>query len=203
MASIKHIPCGPCHERIANIKAEFWCYNCDEALCSTSSSRHKISQSSRDHKTIHIKSYKPSIKAIKTECNKHGQQLNLYCLNHLMPCCDDCIPSSHSKCTGIKHLASIVEETKMEKSKQHLEKDINSILDILNKMLINKSGNIKRGEQQCDSVKDRIVEFRNEINEHLDNLEKKLCKEAETILNKEKSKASDLILNLKGKKRTT
>ncbi|CAC5423273.1 unnamed protein product [Mytilus coruscus] len=200
MASSKHIPCGPCHERIANTKAEFWCYNCDEGLCSTCSSHHKRSKSSRDHKTIDIKSYKPFKKAIKTECDKHGQQLNLYCPSHLMPCCEECIPTSHSKCTGIKSLATIVQKTKMEKSKESLDKDINSILDILNRIKTNKSGKIKRGEQQCNSIKGRIAKFRKKINEHLDELEKKLCQETNTVLNKEKSKASDLITELEKKK---
>ncbi|XP_071131836.1 tripartite motif-containing protein 66-like [Mytilus edulis] len=187
MASIKRVPCGPCHERIANKKAEIWCYNCNEGLCSTCSSQHKISKSSRGHKTNDIKSYKPSIRAINTECDKHGQQLNLYCPGNLMPCCDECILTCHSNCTGIKSLASVVEETKMEKSKKPLEKNINSILDILNKIETNKIGNVKRGDQQCYSIRGRIAEFRNKINEHLDKLEKKLCQEAETVLNKEKS----------------
>ncbi|CAG2236934.1 unnamed protein product [Mytilus edulis] len=34
---------------------------------------------------------------IKTECDKHGKQLNSYCPRHLMPCCDECKSTSHSK----------------------------------------------------------------------------------------------------------
>ncbi|VDI46501.1 Hypothetical predicted protein [Mytilus galloprovincialis] len=131
MASSKPIPCGPCIEGKVNTKADIWCYNCDEGLCSTCSGHHKRSKLSRDHKIIDIKNYKPSVQAIRTECDKHGQQLNLYCPSHLMPCCDECISISHSKCTGIKSLASIVEKTKIEKSKESIEKDINSILQLL------------------------------------------------------------------------
>ncbi|CAC5423271.1 unnamed protein product [Mytilus coruscus] len=200
MTSSKPIPCVPCHYGEVNTKAEFWCYNCDEGLCLTCSGHHKRSMLSHHHKTIDIKSYKLSNQAIKTECDKHGQQLNLYCPGHLMPCCEECIPTSHSKCSGIKRLASVVEETKMEKSKESLDKDINSILDILNKIVTNKSENIKRGEQQCDSIKGRVIKFRKKINEHLDILEKKLCQETDTILNKEKSNASDLINEIEAKR---
>ncbi|XP_071178687.1 uncharacterized protein [Mytilus edulis] len=196
MASSKPIPCGPCIAGKVNTKADIWCYNCDEGLCSACSGHHKRSKLSRDHKIIDIKNYKPSVQAIRTECDKHGQQLNLYCQSHLMPCCDECISISHSKCTGIKSLASIVEKTKIEKSKESVEKDINSVLQLLGKIVNNKSQNIKRGEQEYKSIKKFIVKIRNEIDKHLTHLEKKICNEADTILNEEKSKATDLIAEI-------
>ncbi|CAG2193200.1 unnamed protein product [Mytilus edulis] len=100
MASSKPIPCGPCKEGKVNTQADIWCYNCDEGLCSTCSSHHKRIKSSRDHKTIDIQtytSYKPPTGLIKSECEAHSQQFNLYCPSHLMPCCDECISTSHSK----------------------------------------------------------------------------------------------------------
>ncbi|XP_071170996.1 uncharacterized protein [Mytilus edulis] len=200
MASSKPLPCGPCQEGKVNTKADIWCYNCDEGLCSTCSGHHKRSKSSRDHKTIDIKSYKPSVQAISTECDKHGQQINLYCPSHLMPCCDECISTSHSKCTGIKSLANVVEKTKIQKSKESVEKDINSILHLLNKMVNNKSTNLQTGEQQCEGIKKSIVKIRKEINKYLDCLEEKLCKETDNLWDKETSTARDYISEVNGKK---
>ncbi|XP_071178734.1 repetitive organellar protein-like [Mytilus edulis] len=201
MASSKPIPCRPCIEVKVNTKADIWCYNCDEGLCSTCSGHHKRSKGTRDHKIIGIKSYKPSVQVIETQCDKHGQQLNLYCPSHLMPCCDQCISRSHSKCTGIKSLASVVEKTKIEKSKESVEKEINSILQLLGKIVNDKSQNIKRGEQEYESIKEFIVKIRNEIDKHLIHLEKKICNEADTILNEEKSKATDLITEIEEKQK--
>ncbi|CAG2192819.1 unnamed protein product [Mytilus edulis] len=201
MASSKPIPCGPCQEGKVNTKADIWCYNCEEGLCSTCSSHHKRFKGTRDHKTIDIKSYKPSIKAINTECDKHGQQLNLYCPSHLMPCCDECISTSHSKCTGIKSLASVVEKTKIEKSTQSVQKQIDSIKHFLDKLINNKSKNIKRCEKENDNIKELIFKIRKDINKHLTHLEKKLCNEADTIWNQEKSKAKDLITEIEGKQK--
>ncbi|CAC5385515.1 TRIM2_3 [Mytilus coruscus] len=200
MASRKPISCGPCQEGKVNTKANIWCYNCDEGLCSICSGHHKRSKASHDHNTIDIKSYKPSIQAIKTECDKHGQQLNLYYSSHLMPCCKECISTSHSKCTGIKGLAIVVEKTKIEKSKESLDKDINSILHLLDKMVNNKSANIKTGEQQRETIKKSIVKIRNEINKHLDQLEKKLQQEADNLWDQEKAKAIEFITEIEGKK---
>ncbi|XP_063418752.1 uncharacterized protein LOC134701534 [Mytilus trossulus] len=201
MASSKPIPCGPCIEGKVNTKADIWCYNCDEGLCSTCSGHHKRSKGTRDHKTIDIKNYNPSVQTIKTECEKHDQQLTLYCPSHLMPCCDECISNTHLKCTGIKNLASIVEKTKIEKSKESVEKEINSILQLLGKIVNNKSQNIKRGEHEYESIKEFIVKIRNEIDEHLTHLEKKIYQEADTILNQEKSKATDLIAEIEEKQK--
>ncbi|CAC5401142.1 unnamed protein product [Mytilus coruscus] len=117
-----------------------------------------------------------------------------------MPCCDECIPSSHLQCTGIKILASVVEKTKIEETKESVDKDTNSILHLLDKMVNNKSTNIKTGEQKCEDIKKSIVKIRNQMNKHLDHLEKKLCQEVDIIWNQEKSNATDLITEIKEKK---
>ncbi|XP_076075551.1 uncharacterized protein LOC143046331 [Mytilus galloprovincialis] len=145
-------------------------------------------------------SSKPS-QAIKPECDKHGQDLILYCPCHLMPCCDECISTSHSKCTGIKSLAGVVDKTKIENSKESVETNINSILNLLGTLINNKSKNIKRGENQCASIKQSIKGIRQEINKHLDHLEKKLCQETDIIWNQEKSKATDFISEIEGEKK--
>ncbi|XP_076088178.1 uncharacterized protein LOC143058586 [Mytilus galloprovincialis] len=146
-------------------------------------------------------SQQPPFRSNKTECDTHGQQLRKYCKSHLMPCCDECISKSHSKCSGITSLASIVEKTKIEKSKESVGKDINSILQFLDKMVNNKSENIQRGEKQYQSIKESIREFKMEINKHLDKLEKKLCKEADTIWGQEKSKLTDFIKEIEEQKK--
>ncbi|XP_071142986.1 uncharacterized protein [Mytilus edulis] len=201
MASNKPIPCGPCQEGKVKTEADIWCNNCVEGLCSTCSSHHKRSRGTRNHKTFDIKSYKPSIPAITTECDKHGQQLNLYCPSHLMPCCDECISTSHSKCTGIKSLAGVVEKTKIEISTQSIEKQIDSIKHFLDKLIDSKSINISRGEKENENTKKLITNIRKKINNHLINLEKKLCNEADASLNQEKSKATDLMTEIKGKQK--
>ncbi|XP_076075673.1 uncharacterized protein LOC143046405 [Mytilus galloprovincialis] len=134
------------------------------------------------------------------ECDKHGQDLILYCPSHLLPCCDKCISSSHSKCTGIKSLAGVVEKTKIEKSKENVETDINSILSFLEKLINHKSKNLKTGENNYQGIHKSIKVMRQEINKHLDHLEKKLCQEADTIWNQEKSKANDFLDEIEGKK---
>ncbi|XP_071153894.1 transcription intermediary factor 1-alpha-like [Mytilus edulis] len=204
MASGIPVPCGPCKQGEVNTKADIWCYNCDEGLCSTCSSHHKRIKSSRDHKTIDIQtytSYIPPTSLIKTKCDAHSLQFNVYCPSHLMPCCDECISTSHSQCTGITSLASVVEKTKIEKSKESVEKDINSITYFLDKLINNKSGNLKRGEQQYESIKQSVSKIRNEINAHLDHLEEQLFKETDTIWNLEKSKLTSLIHEIEDKQK--
>ncbi|VDI49949.1 Hypothetical predicted protein [Mytilus galloprovincialis] len=102
---------------------------------------------------------------------------------------------------GIKSLATVVEKTKIDQSKQSLEKQINSINHFLEKLVTNKSKNIAKGEREYESIQDFIANIRKEINSHLSHLEKKLCNEAETVLKEEKSKAMDLITEIEGKQK--
>ncbi|XP_063428489.1 uncharacterized protein LOC134711654 [Mytilus trossulus] len=195
MASSKPIPCGPCEEGKVYTKADIWCNNCDEGLCSTCLSHHKKCKGTRDHKTIDI-NYKPLLQAIKTECDKHDKQLHLYCPSHLIPCCDECISRSHSKCTGIKSLTSVVEKTNVEKSKESVERDIKFISRLFEKNLNKKLSNIKTGEQQCESIKESIFKVRENINKHLDRLEKKIWQEADGLLDYEKSTATSFVTEI-------
>ncbi|CAC5388557.1 unnamed protein product [Mytilus coruscus] len=201
MASSTSVPCGPCKRRTANTKADTWCFNCHEGLCSTCSGQHKRFKPTGDHKTIDIKSYNPAMHSIKTECDKHNQQLKLYCPSHLMPCCDECISNYHSKCTEIKSLASVVEKINIEQSKTSVEKDITYILLLLNKMANEKSRNIMKGEQQHKNIKESISKIREEINKHLDHLETKLYKEVDSVWRKEKSNLIGLISEIDEKKK--
>ncbi|CAG2210763.1 unnamed protein product [Mytilus edulis] len=118
------------------------------------------------------------------ECNKHNQPLSLYCPSHLMPSCDP----------------ALVEKTKIEKSKVSVEKDINYFLSILDQLVTSKSKNIKTGENHCIGIKKSINEIRKEINKHLDHLEEKLCLETDIIWNQERSKATDFISEIEGKR---
>ncbi|CAC5403573.1 unnamed protein product [Mytilus coruscus] len=181
MASSKPVSCGPCQRGKVNTKADIWCRNCEEGLCSTCSGQHKRFKPTGDHKTIDIRSFKPRIGSFKTECDKHNQHLNFYCPLHLIPCCEECISTHHSKCSGIKSLASVVEEAKIEQSKTSVEKDIIAILLLLNKMANEKLRNIIKGDQQIKSITDSISKIRKKINQHLDHLEVKLYKEADTV----------------------
>ncbi|XP_063446572.1 E3 ubiquitin/ISG15 ligase TRIM25-like [Mytilus trossulus] len=199
------VPCGPCTKEKVNNKAGIWCYNCNEGLCSTCSGHHKKFGSTRDHKTIDIQTYKsckPSIGAIKTKCDAHDQQFNLYCPSHLLPCCDECVSTHHSKCTGIKSLTSVVEKTKIKQNKASVEKHINSILLFLNTTADKKTKNIKKGEQQYKSIKESISKLRKEINKHLDQLEKKIYKEADTVWSEEKAKLTGFITEIEEKKKS-
>ncbi|CAG2255757.1 unnamed protein product [Mytilus edulis] len=134
------------------------------------------------------------------ECDKHNQPLHLFCPSHLMPSCDECISTSHSKCTGITSLASVVEKIKIEKSKMTVETDINYFLSILDQLVTSKSKNIKTGENHCIGIRKSIKEIRNKINKHLDRLEETLCQETDIIWNQEKSKATDFISEIEEKR---
>ncbi|CAG2217580.1 unnamed protein product [Mytilus edulis] len=204
MESSKPVRCGPCKQNKVSTTADNWCYNCDEGLCLTCSSHHKRGNSTGDHKTIDIQTYKRNkhhVSSVKTECDAHGEHINLYCPSHLLPCCHECISSHHSKCTGIERLSRVVDETKIENSKESVDNEITSILHFFNKMANEKSKNITKGEHQYESIKESIRKTRRVINRHLEQLEKILCKEADTTWDLDKSELKGFISEIEEKKR--
>ncbi|CAC5388559.1 unnamed protein product [Mytilus coruscus] len=63
-----------------------------------------------------------------------------------------------------------------------------------------KLRNIIKGEQQHKSIKESTSKIREDINQHLDHLEMKLYKEADTVWSEEKSNLTDLITEIEEKK---
>ncbi|XP_071150164.1 uncharacterized protein [Mytilus edulis] len=68
-------------------------------------------------------------------------------------------------------------------------------------MVLKKSGSIQKGERKCENIKKSIEKIREEINNHLDKLEKKLWKEADTVWDQEKCKITGFITEIEEKKK--
>ncbi|XP_052080041.1 uncharacterized protein LOC127718125 [Mytilus californianus] len=69
-------------------------------------------------------------------------------------------------------------------------------------MAHNKSENIQRGERQHQSIKKSVRKIRKEINKHLEHLETKILKEADTVWSQEKSKLTGFITEIEEKEKS-
>lgn len=72
--------CGVCHRRQCLTPSTVWCFECDEGLCDSCNSHHKLSKSSRGHKTIPIFVYlelPQEVREIKELCGSHEEKFQV------------------------------------------------------------------------------------------------------------------------------
>ncbi|VDI01613.1 Hypothetical predicted protein [Mytilus galloprovincialis] len=96
--------CHPCErsESVA-IDATVWCSNCGEALCQKCCDLHRRFRTTTTHKTFPISSSTNDDFKFLAEtneyCSKHETKpLDVYCLDHSVPCCVVCLAVNHRTC---------------------------------------------------------------------------------------------------------
>ncbi|XP_071148308.1 uncharacterized protein [Mytilus edulis] len=170
--------CGICSLRKITKTSDHWCPECEEALCDECLEHHKLLKATRRHKPIPISSYKslPSFIAdINQSCVYHNEQYQIYCNEHAIPLCLQCI-NDHSKC-NVTSIEKITMNIKTSGQFLDLESRLGDLLQNIERIKKNREANVTDIETlRVQHVKE-IKQIRVEINNHLDNLEKKILEE--------------------------
>ncbi|VDH89115.1 Hypothetical predicted protein [Mytilus galloprovincialis] len=147
MITESKIYCGPCESQHSTNVAERWCPNCDEGLCSKCMEYHKVSKSSRMHKTITIENFTTLpdfVRNIDHVCSNHENALDLYCSVHEKVCCMDCISAEHSECPGITSLTKVVQGVKESAFYHSVVKNIEDLTEFATKLQTNRKNNVAK-----------------------------------------------------------
>lgn len=94
------IVCKPCQEDGENEIANSWCMDCCEALCIDCVRCHKRSRPSRQHVIASLAEFSLGCQQsfFLDKCEVHGRIFEVFCEDHLIPCCSDCITKEHESC---------------------------------------------------------------------------------------------------------
>ncbi|CAC5368435.1 unnamed protein product [Mytilus coruscus] len=188
------LPCGPCgHERLEK-SAEKWCTDCNEGFCIICEKAHKSMKISRDHNFITIEEYRTIENVnVRFECEEHGSKLEMYCKLHEMAICIACFPAKHKGCSdSIIPLAEAAKNAKTSTALADLEHTINNILEHIKECVKARETAAERIVTQEMVIKKMISDTRENINKHLDDLERKLLNELTTTSTSCKSNYSKL-----------
>ncbi|CAG2249884.1 unnamed protein product [Mytilus edulis] len=170
--------CGICSLRQITKTSEHWCSECEEALCDECEEHHKLLKATRRHKPIPISSYKslPSFIAdINQSCVYHNEQYHIYCNEHAIPLCLQCI-NDHSKC-NVTSIEKITMNIKTSGQFLDLESRLADLLQNIERIKKNRKANVTDIETLREQHVKEIKQIRVEINNHLDNLEKQILEE--------------------------
>lgn len=136
--------CHPC-ERSENVSidATVWCSNCGEALCQKCCNLHRRFRTTTTHKTMPITT--PSNDDFKflietnEFCSVHEtKSLDVYCLDHAVPCCVVCLAVNHRTCK-VKCIEEL-DDVKAENI-ERFQIELEDIKCSLNKLINLKSNN--------------------------------------------------------------
>lgn len=200
MACNLNISCGSCGYEDILKNAKKWCTICEEGFCGECEKYHKSLKVSRDHKMISIEDYRQIENiSVNLNCEIHGKKLDLYCKKHDIAVCVVCIPSEHKSCSS-SDVISIDEASKNSKQSSallDLEGTILTTMDNVKHCIKDREIALTNVDKDEKTIRKTITETRKNLNEYLDELERKLMLELKSKHENCKSKIMKILNQLK------
>ncbi|CAC5419159.1 TRIM25 [Mytilus coruscus] len=158
-----------------NIKhAKKWCTTCEEGFCADCEKVHRSTKMSRNHTLITFSDYrKMKNVSVSQTCVGHGKRYDLYCPQHDIALCIDCV-DQHKTCSKLLSLDKAAKNAKQSTALADLEDKIDGTLQNVVKFIKDEKLNAEQFETQEKDIKKNINETRENINTHLDFLEKQI-----------------------------
>ncbi|XP_060602565.1 E3 ubiquitin/ISG15 ligase TRIM25-like, partial [Ruditapes philippinarum] len=191
--------CIPCDRDAVKEPAYGFCQDCQEHLCETCYKHHRRARPLRNHVLIDKESM-PKTRAIASStsddtvdhCEKHlDKPLEFYCRDHKLVACYVCVTLEHKQCK-VNYIPDVSENMSDEMT------DVLEQLESFIKRCKSKVEYVNKAARNLDQSHAKVVEdikvFRKEINECLDRMENQIFKEADLMVNSEKSK-EETVLN--------
>ncbi|XP_052080364.1 uncharacterized protein LOC127718399 [Mytilus californianus] len=172
--------CGPCSVRYLTKPSTHWCSECEVAICDDCKEHHKVLKATRSHELIPIAKYRslPSfITDIQQSCIYHNEKYQQYRVAHALPICFKCI-KEHQKCNVIP-LDEVTNNAKTSGHFQDLETGLMDLLQNIDIIKKDRKANLVSVEERKDIHLAEIKLIRNQINKHLDKLEKDIIQDIE------------------------
>ncbi|XP_071169534.1 uncharacterized protein [Mytilus edulis] len=199
MATFITFTCGVCDSQHITKDAEHWCPECDEGLCRTCLLFHNSSKISRGHGVISIKNYirlPQNIRSIRQHCPDHDRKYQNYCPNHDIPCCPFCISTSHSECKGLQVLEEVVKTSELSSHFEDMKLTLRDLENNIDRIKIDREEHLKSIQEQRNKFQSEIKHVRQQINSHLDKLERQALENLKSTEFKVKSQNESILSKL-------
>lgn len=189
--------CIPCDTDGNYARAFGYCQDCREHLCKTCFQHHTRPTPLKHHVLLDSRSM-PHTQILETAtddsewCTKHKlEQIKYYCKGHELVLCSVCVTLDHRECKidFIPEVAySVFENYKVD----GLVSDLETIQKRCSSDIVCAEAHLHKTESNRTNFLHKLKQFRVEINNCLDVLEKSVSQEADTLLANEESKTKDL-----------
>lgn len=178
--------CDICIRREETVPAVNWCSDCNDALCESCSQVHLHVKVTANHTVSSLEEMrKMPLETImrkknKVNCDKHGENITLFCVDCKDPLCVQCMAVSHRRCENVITVADAAST----------RTDIDSIMDTLRSLQISLDSvdGVGHIETQLD---ESIENSRHEIMYLSNSLCARIRDQEQFLLKQLESKAAD------------
>lgn len=194
--------CSTCDVRHLTKPSTTWCSECNQALCDDCKDYHSVFRATQNHETVEIGCYlslSESVNVYSSHCSIHNDRYQLYCQTHDTPFCLFC-DEEHSGCKDIIPLSKKTKDIKTSDTCKDTEHSLEDIDENIRKIETVVKKNLKVLHEEKVAVLDNISRIRQDINNHLDKLEKSFINEVSKIAEQSAKNMQDTLKMLNEKK---
>ncbi|XP_052106137.1 E3 ubiquitin-protein ligase TRIM71-like [Mytilus californianus] len=174
--------CDPCSRHNKSSNGIKYCTDCEDSLCTECTSMHCAVQRISLHHLVDVSVIAGNAFNIKKNCIEHEDLSNeFYCSDHNCLVCQICIDNNHRNCGKIQTIDIPAKGCRSSLMLEDVTKDIASLLKSTKELVEESQKNKTRVGQIKAKVLKEIAKFRHDINDHIDQLERKLFSEVDII----------------------
>ena len=173
--------CDICQIRDVTVFATDWCPECEQSFCEPCKLYHSASKLSKTHETIPFECFDKLPAVVKEIKNDHDARFEYYCSQHELPCCVECMKTTHSECRNLTSMHKVVEHFKTSNALSDFEQTLSDLLNNLNSLMKGRFDNISLLADEKEKCLKEIADTKRNVIAHLDRLETKLKTEIEEL----------------------
>lgn len=169
--------CDICISQHITAPANVWCPECEESFCEKCKIHHEIAKATKKHETIVIENVRKLpkfVQDIKTNCAEHDERFIIFCDDHEVPCCVECLHKTHNNCRGLTPVKNIVQNIKDSSAFLDLEVSLADLLANIKNLIDDRSANLQELVKQKAQCEEEIKTARETIISYIDSLERDL-----------------------------
>ncbi|VDI08854.1 Hypothetical predicted protein [Mytilus galloprovincialis] len=181
MAS-KIVMCDPCSRLNKSSEGFKYCTDCEDTLCTDCAALHSAVKLLAFHHLVDVSVTTGNTFYIKKVCIDHEYMCyEFYCSDHDCLICRTCIANTHRTCGKIQPIEVAAKGCKSSSILEDVSKDIASLLISTKTLLEDRQKKKISVRQSKAKVLKEIAKFRQDINDHLDQLENKCRSEVDIL----------------------
>ncbi|XP_060608462.1 uncharacterized protein LOC132760492 [Ruditapes philippinarum] len=198
--------CSMCRNEGRNTEGEKYCVDCHDYFCVSCVKVHSKVPLCAGHKVLDKSQVKSGTskalpRAPAERCDRHSHKhIDMYCQNHDNVGCSTCMAVDHRLCKDTFYIPEFIQNN----TYQVESRDIQTKLKEIGKTLEKQADRFKQDKQRLLKRKVEILadirKFRQEINDHLDKLEKSSIDEIESKVKCLEDKIEDSLKQLQANK---